>query len=168
MRTTPSRYYKYYNTGKRGFQDANKRFGSQKGDRGIKKCVLAGIGKFPIMGTTESERLSEKSILEVTKMALSNLFGWKKKAEQAPAAACGTACGAAAPAEKPAACGAAAPAEKPAACGAAAPAEKPAAPAEKPAACGAAAPAEKPAACGAATPAEKPAACGTACGAGDK
>jgi len=56
-------------------------------------------------------------------MALSNLFGWGKKNE-APAAACGTACGAAAPEEKPAACGAA---EAPAACGAAAPEEKPAA-----------------------------------------
>jgi ACGX-repeat protein len=141
MRTTPSKYYKYYNTEKRCFQEDTGKRRLQKGARVIKKCVLAGKEKFPIMGTTESERLSEKSILEVTKMALSNLFGWKKKTEKTPAAACGTACGAAAPAEKPAACGAAAPAEKPAACGAAAPAEK---------------------------PAEKPAACGTACGAGDK
>ena len=39
-------------------------------------------------------------------MALSNLFGWNKKQEQAAAAACGTACGAAEkPEEKPAACG---------------------------------------------------------------
>ena len=39
-------------------------------------------------------------------MALSNLFGWKKKAETEEPAACGTACGAAdKPAEKPAACG---------------------------------------------------------------
>ena len=59
-------------------------------------------------------------------MALSNLFGWNKKDEEtAPAAACGTACGAGdAPEEKPAACGSAcgagdAPEEKPAACGAA-------------------------------------------------
>ena len=37
-------------------------------------------------------------------MALSNLFGWKKKTETS--AACGTACGAAdKPEEKPAACG---------------------------------------------------------------
>lgn len=35
-------------------------------------------------------------------MALSNLFGWKKKAETETSAACGTACGAA---DKPAACG---------------------------------------------------------------
>lgn len=27
-------------------------------------------------------------------MALSNLFGWNKKMEEAPAAACGSACGA--------------------------------------------------------------------------
>ena len=56
-------------------------------------------------------------------MALSNLFGWKKKAETANSAACGTACGAAdKPEEKPAACGTACgaadkPEEKPAACG---------------------------------------------------
>lgn len=53
-------------------------------------------------------------------MALSNLFGWSKKENEQPAA-CGSACGAAAPEEKPAACGsacgAAAPEEKPAACG---------------------------------------------------
>ena len=55
-------------------------------------------------------------------MALSNLFGWGKKKEEAPASACGAA-------EKPAACGAA---EAPAACGAA---DKPE---EKPAACGSA------------------------------
>ena len=40
-------------------------------------------------------------------MALSDLFGWNKKAASAPAA-CGSACGAAdKPAEKPAACGSA-------------------------------------------------------------
>ena len=56
-------------------------------------------------------------------MALSNLFGWKKKAETETSAACGTACGAAGkPEEKPAACGTACgaadkPAEKPTACG---------------------------------------------------
>ena len=52
-------------------------------------------------------------------MALSNLFGWKKKAETETSAACGTACGAAGkPEEKPAACGTAGkPEEKPAACG---------------------------------------------------
>ena len=56
-------------------------------------------------------------------MALSNLFGWKKKAETETSAACGTACGAPdKPEEKPAACGIACgaadkPAEKPAACG---------------------------------------------------
>lgn len=39
-------------------------------------------------------------------MALSNLFGWKKKAETETGAACGTACGASdKPEEKPAACG---------------------------------------------------------------
>ena len=39
-------------------------------------------------------------------MALSNLFGWKKKTETETCAACGTACGAAdKPEEKPAACG---------------------------------------------------------------
>ena len=54
-------------------------------------------------------------------MALRNLFGWTKKAEEQTSAACGTACGAADKAEKPAACGtacgAADKAEKPAACG---------------------------------------------------
>ena len=56
-------------------------------------------------------------------MALSNLFGWKKKAETEASAACGTACGATdKPEEKPAACGTACgaaekPEEKPAACG---------------------------------------------------
>ncbi|MCI5494505.1 MAG: ACGX-repeat peptide [Lachnospiraceae bacterium] len=35
-------------------------------------------------------------------MALSNLFGWTKKAETKEGAACGTACGTG---EKPAACG---------------------------------------------------------------
>nr|AFN84545.1 hypothetical protein [uncultured bacterium scaffold00090] len=41
-------------------------------------------------------------------MALSNLFGWSKKMEAAPAAACGSACGASdKPAEAPAACGSA-------------------------------------------------------------
>ena len=56
-------------------------------------------------------------------MALSNLFGWKKKAETETSAACGTACGAAGkPEEKPAACGTACgaadkPEEKPAVCG---------------------------------------------------
>jgi len=39
-------------------------------------------------------------------MSLSNLFGWKKKAETETSAACGTACGAADKLEeKPAACG---------------------------------------------------------------
>lgn len=56
-------------------------------------------------------------------MSLSNLFGWKKKAETETSAACGTACGAAGkPEEKPAACGTACGAsdkteEKTAACG---------------------------------------------------
>lgn len=54
-------------------------------------------------------------------MALSDLFGWNKKAASAPAAACGAADK---PNEKPAACGSACgagdkPAEKPAACGSA-------------------------------------------------
>lgn len=55
-------------------------------------------------------------------MALSNLFGWNKKAEAtAPATACGAGDK---PAEKPVACGSACgagdkPAEKPAACGSA-------------------------------------------------
>ena len=58
-------------------------------------------------------------------MALSNLFGWNKKDDTAPAAACGTACGAGdKPEEKPAACGTACgagdkPEEKPTACGSA-------------------------------------------------
>ena len=52
-------------------------------------------------------------------MALSNLFGWKKKAETEVSAACGTACGASdKPEETPAACGTACGAsDKPAACG---------------------------------------------------
>ncbi|MBO5092933.1 MAG: ACGX-repeat peptide [Lachnospiraceae bacterium] len=54
-------------------------------------------------------------------MALSNLSGWNKKTETAPAAACGTACGASdKPAETPAACGAGdKPTEAPTACGSA-------------------------------------------------
>ncbi len=41
-------------------------------------------------------------------MALSNLFGWSSRAEGAPKAACGTACGASdAPEQKPTACGSA-------------------------------------------------------------
>ena len=54
-------------------------------------------------------------------MALSNLIGWSRKENTAPAAACGTACGAGdKPVEKPTACGAGdKPAEKPAACGSA-------------------------------------------------
>ena len=53
-------------------------------------------------------------------MSLSNLFGWNKKADTAPTAACGAGDK---PAEKRAACGSACgagdkPAEKPAACGA--------------------------------------------------
>ena len=47
-------------------------------------------------------------VVEEIIMALSNLFGWNKKTEENPAAACGTACGAAdKPEEKPAACGSA-------------------------------------------------------------
>ena len=54
-------------------------------------------------------------------MALSNLFGWNKKAHHEAGSACGAADK---PAEKPAACGSACgagdkPAEKPAACGSA-------------------------------------------------
>lgn len=58
-------------------------------------------------------------------MALSNLFGWNRKMEAAPAAACGSACGASGkPEEKPAACGSACGAgdqavKQPAACGSA-------------------------------------------------
>ena len=58
-------------------------------------------------------------------MALSDLFGWRKKADAEPASACGTACGAAGkPEEKPAACGTACgagdkPEENPSACGSA-------------------------------------------------
>lgn len=60
-------------------------------------------------------------------MALSNLFGWTKKA-QAPASACGAG-------EKPAACGTEGkPKEKPAVCGTACGTEGK--PEEKPAACG--------------------------------
>lgn len=40
-------------------------------------------------------------------MALSNLFGWSKKQEEASVVACGTACGAGdKPEETPSACGA--------------------------------------------------------------
>ena len=75
------------------------------------------------MVSTEGETPTEFR-LEVTIMALTNLFGWNKKAaESAPAAACGASDK---PAEKPAAaCGSACgagdkPAEKPAAaCGSA-------------------------------------------------
>ena len=77
-------------------------------------------------------------------MALSNLFGWKKKAETETSAACGAADK---PAEKPAACGTA--------CGAS----------DKPE--GSNRPVDD---CSERTEAERrhPAACGTACGASDK
>ncbi len=58
-------------------------------------------------------------------MALSNLFDWNTNSDKAPAAACGSACGAGdQPAGKPTACGSACgasdkPAEKPTACGSA-------------------------------------------------
>ena len=56
------------------------------------------------MISTEGETPTEYD-LEVTIMALSNLFGWSKKAEaSAPATACGAGDK---PAEKPAACGSA-------------------------------------------------------------
>ena len=60
------------------------------------------------MISTEDETSTEY-ILEVTIMALSDLFGWNKKAEASvPATACGSACGAGdKPAETPAACGSA-------------------------------------------------------------
>lgn len=66
-------------------------------------------------------------------MALSNLFGWTKMAEETAVSACGTACGGSdKPAETPAACGASdKPAEAPAACGASDQPDK------APAACGA-------------------------------
>lgn len=57
-------------------------------------------------------------------MALSNLTGWNEDKDLAPAASCGTACGAGdQPEEKTAACGTACgagdqPEEKPSACGA--------------------------------------------------
>ena len=61
--------------------------------------------------------LSEAIHMEDFIMALSNLFGWSKKKNEAPAAACGAADKAE---EKTAACGAAdKPEEKPAACGSA-------------------------------------------------
>ena len=68
-----------------------------------------------------NRRAVQNEKMEVIKMALSNLFGWTKRAE-APAA-CGTGCGASdKPEEKPAACGSGCgagdkPEEKPAACG---------------------------------------------------
>ncbi len=60
-------------------------------------------------------------------MGLKNLFGWSRKAEAAPASACGSSCGAGdpKPEEKPSACGSACgagdpkPEEKPSACGSA-------------------------------------------------
>ena len=58
-------------------------------------------------------------------MSLTNLFGWSKKMEETPAAACGTACGAAdQPKETPAGCGTACgaadqPEETPSSCGSA-------------------------------------------------
>ncbi len=107
---------------------------------------MAGKGGNPTRGYPYGLRGRPEK--EENIMALKNLIGWAKKVEAAPAAACGSACGAAGqPEEKPAACGSA--------CGAADQPE------EKPAACGSA--------CGAADqPEEKPAACGSACGAGDK
>lgn len=58
-------------------------------------------------------------------MALSNLYGWSNRAEEAPKAACGSACGASdTPEQKPTACGTACgagdtPEQKPTACGSA-------------------------------------------------
>lgn len=73
------------------------------------------------MRSTEGETSTEY-ILEVTIMALSDLFGWNEKAQgAAPATACGAGDK---PAGQPAACGSACgagdkPAEQPAACGSA-------------------------------------------------
>lgn len=50
-------------------------------------------------------------------MALSNIAEWNE--DKKASSACGSACGAGAPEEKPAACGAGVPEEKPAACGSA-------------------------------------------------
>lgn len=83
-----------------------------------------GILKIRKIEDTESKNSLNFYLMEVIKMALSNLFGWKKE-EVGKAAACGTACGASdQPEEKPAACGSACgasdqPEEKPTACGSA-------------------------------------------------
>lgn len=64
------------------------------------------LKKIRRMGDTESDAALWNIWMEDKIMALSNLFGWNKKAEEAPATACGTACGAGdQPEEKPAACG---------------------------------------------------------------
>lgn len=77
--------------------------------------------KNPYNDKYREQNSSLNTWMEVKTIALSNLFGWNKKVEAAPAAACGTACGAGdKPAETPAACGAAdKPEEKPTACGSA-------------------------------------------------
>ena len=92
----------------------------------IKRCVLFLFPVVCIMKITRELSFLEYG-QEVMTMALSNLYGWSKEAENLTAASCGTACGAAdKPEEKPAAacgsaCGAAdKPEEKPAAaCGSA-------------------------------------------------
>ena len=112
--------------------------GAQKG------AYWCACGQASILYATGRAQGSPQARMRRIIMALSNLSSWTN--ETAPAASCGTACGAGdVPEAQSTACGTA--------CGAGdAPAETPAA------ACGTG--------CGAGDPA--PAACGTGCGAGDK
>lgn len=96
----------------------------QKSNPGYKKVRTCRGEKYPYNSKYRGQKPAEY-LYGGLKMALSNLFGWNKKMEAAPAAACGSACGTGdKPEEKPAACGSACgagdqPAEAPAACGAA-------------------------------------------------
>ena len=98
---------------------------SQKGNLSYKKVRTCGAEKNPYNEKYRERNRTLNTEMEVKTMALSNLFGWNKTEEAAPAAACGTACGAGNnPEEKPAACSSACgagdkPEEKPAACGSA-------------------------------------------------
>ena len=93
----------------------------QKGNAGYKKVRTFQRREEPYNGTYRGQNGPLNTEMEVEMTALSNLFGWNRQVEAAPAAACGTACGAAdKPAETPSACGAAdKPAETPSACGSA-------------------------------------------------
>ena len=81
---------------------------SQKSNLSYKKVRTCGAENNPYNERYRERNGTLNTQMEVKTMALSNLFGWNKKESAAPAAACGSACGAGdKPDEKPTACGSA-------------------------------------------------------------